>query len=119
MVSEPSRRFVANGSQLAQGTSYRARGQQVPSPHALPHHTALHGAAMKGMNSVVELLVEHGADLTVRDAGGATPLDVAMGEYQEDFRTTQADPLLDTASLIEQLMAERGLDVPARTAAAD
>jgi hypothetical protein len=32
-----------------------------------------------------------------------------MGEYQEDFRTTKADPLLDTASLIRQLMAERGV----------
>jgi ankyrin repeat protein len=112
MVSEPGRRFVENGSQLAQGTTYRARGQQVPSPHAAPHHTALHGAAMRGYNSVVELLVENGADLTARDANGATAVDVAMGEYQEDFRTTKADPLLDTASLIEQLMAERGIELP-------
>jgi ankyrin repeat protein len=112
MVSEPGRRFVVNGSQLAQGTSYRARGQQVPSPHAVPHYTALHGAAQQGYNSVVELLVAAGADLTLRDARGALPLDVAMGEYQEDFRTTAADPLLDTASLIEQLMAEQGLEVP-------
>jgi ankyrin repeat protein len=104
MVSEPGRRFVVNGSQLAQGTSYRARGQQVPSPSAVPHQTALHGAAMHGYNSVVELLVENGADLSIRDASGALPLDVAMGEYQEDFRTTKADPLLDTASLIRQLM---------------
>ena len=100
MVLEPGRRFVANGSQLAQGNSYRARGQQVPSPHAVPHSTALHGAAQHGYNSVVELLVERGADLTIRDASGSLPLDVAMGEYQEDFRTTRADPLLDTASLI-------------------
>ena len=113
MVSEPGRRFVVNGSQLAQGTSYRARGQQVPSPQAVPHHSALHGAAQHGYNSVVELLVEHGADLTIRDATGALPLDVAMGEYQEDFRTTKADPLLDTASLIRQLMTERGIEIPA------
>jgi ankyrin repeat protein len=112
MVSEPGRRFVVNGSQLAQGTSYRARGQQVPSPQAVPHHTALHGAAMRGYNSVVELLVDNGADLSIRDSSGALPLNVAMGEYQEDFRTTKADPLLDTASLIRQLMVERGIEVP-------
>jgi len=106
MISEPGRRFVVNGSQLAQGTTYRARGQQVPSPQAVPHTTALHGAAQHGYNSVVELLVENGANLAIRDASGALPLDVAMGEYQEDFRTTKADPLLDTASLIRQLMTE-------------
>ena len=112
MVSEPGRRFVANGSQLAQGNSYRARGQQVPSPQAVPHATALHGAAQHGYNSVVELLVDNGADLSIRDASGALPLDVAMGEYQEDFRTTKADPLLDTASLIRQLMTERDIEIP-------
>ncbi|HUF72504.1 MAG TPA: ankyrin repeat domain-containing protein [Gammaproteobacteria bacterium] len=114
MVREPDRRFFQNGSALAQGTSYSIRGRQVPSPHAVPHHTALHGAAMKGYNSVVELLIEHGADLTVRDATGALPFDVAMGEYEEDFVSTEAAPLLDTASLIAKLMIERGLEVPAR-----
>jgi ankyrin repeat protein len=107
MISEPGRRFVVNGSQLAQGTTYRARGQQVPSPTAMPHSTALHGAAQHGYNSVVELLVENGADLTIRDANGSTAEDIAMGEYQEDFRTTKADPLLDTASLLRQLTADR------------
>jgi len=114
MVREPDRRFFQNGSALAQGTSYSIRGRQVPSPHAVPHHTALHGAAMKGYNSVVELLIAHGADLTVRDASDALPFDVAMGEYQEDFVSTEAEPKLDTASLIAKLMIERGLDVPAR-----
>jgi len=112
MVREPNRRVFINGSALAQGTSYAIRGRQVPSPYALPHHTALHGAAMKGYNSVVELLVEHGADLTVRDSTGAMPFDVAMGEYQEDFVSTEAEPLLDTASLIAKLMTERGIEVP-------
>jgi ankyrin repeat protein len=111
-VSAAGRRFVINGSPLAQGTTYRARGQQVPGPDAVPSNTALHGAAQHGYNSVVELLVDNGADLSVRNASGALPLDVAMGEYQEDFRTTRADPLLDTASLIRQLMAEHGIEIP-------
>jgi ankyrin repeat protein len=112
MIREPNRQVFINGSALAQGTSYSIRGRQVPSPYALPHHTALHGAAMKGMNSVVELLVEHGADLTVRDVTGAMPFDVAMGEYQEDFVTTEAEPNIDTASLIGRLMTDRGIELP-------
>ena len=67
---------------------------------------------MKGYNSVVELLVEHGADLTAADASGALPIDVAMGEYQEDFVSTAAEPLLDTANLIGKLMTDRGLTIP-------
>lgn len=112
MIVEPNRQTFINGSALAQGTSYARRGRQVPSPFALPHHTALHGAAMKGYNSVVELLVEHGADLAVADATGALPIDVAMGEYEEDFVSNQAEPLLDTASLIGKLMTDRGLAIP-------
>ena len=69
---------------------------------------------MKGMNAVVELLVEHGADLTAQDASGALPIDVAMGEYQEDFVSTQAEPLLDTANLIGKLMNDRGIEIPQR-----
>jgi ankyrin repeat protein len=112
MVAEPNRRFFQNGSALAQGTSYTIRGRQVPSPYAVPHHTALHGAAMKGYNSVVQLLVEHGADLTAGDASGSLPIDVAMGDYQEDFVSTQAEPLPDTANLIARLMTERGIAIP-------
>ena len=116
MIANAGRTFFINGAAMAQGTTYRARGQQVPGPDAVPSNTALHGAAQHGYNSVVELLVNNGADLSIPNSTGALPLDVAMGEYQEDFRTTQADPLLDTASLIEQLMAERGIAVPERPA---
>lgn len=112
MITEPDRRFFQNGSALAQGTSYTIRGRQVPSPFAVPHHSALHGAAMKGYNSVVELLVEHGADLSAIDSSGALPIDVAMGDYLEDFVSTQAEPMLDTANLIANLMTERGIEIP-------
>ena len=39
--------------------------------------TALHGAAYKGMDAVVEFLVEHGARLEVFDEYGQTPLSIA------------------------------------------
>ena len=38
--------------------------------------TALHGAATWGFTSVVELLIEHGADLTVANEAGRSPADL-------------------------------------------
>ena len=61
--------------------SYDYRGRQVPSVRAIPHRTALHGAAMKGFNPIVKFLVEHGADLYAKDANGRTALDLANGDY--------------------------------------
>jgi cytohesin len=107
MVAEPSRRVFENASQRAQGYTYAGRGRQVPSPNAVPHHTALHGAAMRGFNSVVEFLAANGADLEPKDADGRTPLDLAMGNYSEDFRSAQAEPLVETVALLERLIAER------------
>jgi ankyrin repeat protein len=84
---------------------YQTRGRQVPSPQAVPHHTALHGAAMKGFTPIVEFLVAHGADLYAKDANGRTPLDLAMGNYDENFLRQAAEPHVETAELLERLMA--------------
>jgi ankyrin repeat protein len=91
---------------------YDYRGRQVPSPRAIPHRTALHGAAMKGFNPFVEFLVAHGADLDAKDANGRTPLDLAKGDYNEPFLRQAAEPHADTVALLEKLMAEK----PAATA---
>jgi ankyrin repeat protein len=92
--------------------SYDYRGRQVPSPRAVPHRTALHGAAMKGFNPFVEFLVAHGADLYAKDANGRTPLDLAKGDYNEPFLRQAAEPHAETVALLEKLMAEK----PAATA---
>jgi ankyrin repeat protein len=42
--------------------------------------TALHGAALRGADSIVQFLVEHGAQLDAKTKQGFTPLDVAMGK---------------------------------------
>jgi ankyrin repeat protein len=85
--------------------SYDYRGRQVPSPRAVPHRTALHGAAMKGFDSVVKFLTEHGADLYAKDANGRTPLDLAKGDYAEAFLRQAAEPQVETVKLLESLMA--------------
>ena len=90
-------------------------------------YTALHGAAYRGLNALVEYLVEKGARLDARSnaydlkrqaflpAGdnrsgpdvrlGWTPLAIANGFSYSDFYTAQAQ----TAALLRRLMETRGL----------
>ena len=42
--------------------------------------TALHGAADRGADSLVQFLVDRGAEINVKSKAGFTPLDVAMGK---------------------------------------
>jgi uncharacterized protein len=86
--------------------SYDYRGRQVPSPRAVPHRTALHGAAMKGFTPFVAFLAAHGADLYAKDANGRTALELAEGHYEENFLKVAAEPHVDTVELLKKLMAE-------------
>ena len=71
--------------------------------------TALHGAALRGSNEIVQLLVDQGAMLGVKDSMGWTPLTIADGvHYTFTMKYTP-----HTAVLLRQLMAEQGLEVPA------
>jgi ankyrin repeat protein len=74
----------------------RGRPSQVPSPSAVPHQTALHGAAERGFTAFVKLLAEHGADLRAKDANGRTALDLAKAA---------AEPFPETVALLEALLA--------------
>jgi ankyrin repeat protein len=85
------------------------RGSQMPSANALPHQTALHGAAERGFDKFIEFLVAHGADLTARDANGRTPLDAARGA---GGARGGADAFPKTVALLESLMRAKGLPVP-------
>jgi len=42
--------------------------------------TALHGAALRGADTIVQYLLDHGANLNAKSKAGFTPLDVAMGK---------------------------------------
>jgi ankyrin repeat protein len=61
-------------------------------------NTALHGAAMRGVNAVVSLLVAQGADLDAWNRDGKRPVELA-----EDASDARAQP--ETAALLRRLMA--------------
>jgi ankyrin repeat protein len=67
--------------------------------------TALHGAAMRGSNAIVQLLVDRGAKLDARNKLGWTPLMCAEGVFVAN--TLKDWP--ETVSLLHKLMKERGM----------
>jgi ankyrin repeat protein len=84
--------------------------------------TALHGAAHKGRNAVVQLLVDRGARLDARDNGsrdtvkgelvghGWLPVDYADGLVRVGVQSAIAHP--ETAALLRKLMMDQGVAVP-------
>jgi uncharacterized protein len=71
--------------------------------------SALHGAALWGWNDYVKFLAQSGARLDLKDRGGSTALDVAMGKAGVTGRVgvAQSEPHPETAALLRQLMATR------------
>jgi hypothetical protein len=86
--------------------------------------TALIGAALKGRNEVVQLLVDRGAKLETRDGGSRDTdnsvsvlaghtwqaIDYADGLVRVGVQSAIGRP--ETAALIRKLMTDRGLPVP-------
>lgn len=67
--------------------------------------TALHGAAQKGDDKVVQFLADHGAKLDIKDSKGRTPLDAAMGLMGNGgFDGSRRDVHESTAALLRKLM---------------
>ena len=84
--------------------------------------TALHGAAHKGRNAAVQLLVDHGANLEAHDYGsrdtvnGAMkgwtwiPLHYSQGLARVGVQSALAHP--ETEAFIKKLMKDKGLTIP-------
>jgi len=84
--------------------------------------TALHGAAHKGRTAVIQMLVDHGANLEARDLGsrdtvngamkGLTwiPLDWSRGLVRVGVQSAIAHP--EAEKLLVKLMTDRGLKIP-------
>ena len=70
--------------------------------------TALHGAAYRGLNEVVQYLVERGANINARDFKGRTPYRLAEGSKQ----SFQFQSWPETAELFVKLGADTRLGVP-------
>ena len=67
--------------------------------------TALHGAALRGADSIVKFLVEKGANINAADKAGLTPLDVAMGKVANG---APREPHDSTVKLLTQLGGKNG-----------
>jgi len=68
--------------------------------------TALHGAAQKGWDQVVQFLADHDAKLDIKDKKGRTPLDAANGLMGNGgFDGSRRDVHETTAALLRKLMA--------------
>jgi uncharacterized protein len=84
--------------------------------------TAMHGAAHKGRTPVIQLLVDHGANLLAQDLGSRDtnnggmagqkwiPIDWARGLVRVGVQSAIPHP--DAEKLIVKLMTEKGLKVP-------
>jgi len=94
-----------------------------PNVQADTGRTALHGAAHKGRPDVVQLLVDHGAKLDVRDYGNTDnrgskelavhrwlPVDYADGLVRVGVQSAIPHP--ETGLLIRKLMTAAGLKAP-------
>ena len=70
--------------------------------------TALHAAALKGYDKVVQFLADRGANLTVKDKQGKTPLDAALGLAggSGGFDGSRRDVHESTADLLKKLIAK-------------
>ncbi len=67
--------------------------------------TALHGAALQGLDEVVRFLAERGAVLDAKDKRGFTPLDAALGlAGGVGFDGRSGNPHESTAALLRELM---------------
>ena len=102
---------------LAAGSDVNARNEA--------DFTALHGAALRGSHEVIQILVDHGADLNARDFRGRTPYRLAEGSkqafYFQEFPETAAfiESLgADTTLGLKGTVQERLRDVPAADAVA-
>ena len=96
-----------------------------PNYANLEGRTALMGAAFKGRNEAIRVLVEHGADLNKRDKGSRDTtnadsqlaghtwraVDYADGLVRVGVQSANAYP--ETGQYIRKLMAERGMEYPA------
>ena len=111
---------------FAAGVGYRDKNTRGSEPNALEsvkmllatgadvrqknarEETALHGAADRGADTIVQFLVDRGAELNVKSKQGFTPLDIALGKSS---LLQLPVPKPTTVALLKKLGAIEGKDV--------
>lgn len=98
------------------------QGADPNAQDTLDGRSALMGAAHKGRNDIVQLLVQRGADLSAHDIGSRDSIHALAGmtwqaiDYADGLvrvGVQSAIPHPETAALLRQMMKERGMPVPA------
>jgi ankyrin repeat protein len=126
---------VASGIGWVEGVTYEWSSEQNletvkmcldagidPNTADIEGRTALHGAAHKGRNEVIKMLVDHGANLDAHDKGSRDTVNGAMRgltwvplHYSQGLvrvGVQSAIPHPETAAYIKDLMKAKGLPIP-------
>ncbi len=70
--------------------------------------TAIHGAARRGADSIIQYLADHGANINAANKQGLTPLDLALGKG--GGAAARQPPKEKTAALIQKLGGTPGVE---------
>jgi ankyrin repeat protein len=71
--------------------------------------TALHGAARRGANTIIQYLVDKGGKISAANKQGLTPFDLAMGKG--GGAAGRQPPKEQTAALIQKLGGTAGVEI--------
>ena len=110
------------GKTFVAGSDIREFGAPIESPSLpdviatiedcrVPVVAAIHGAANRGANDVIEYLAANGARLDVADEQGRTPIDWAKGVFLATHPPVRKP---DTIALLERLSTQRKAVATAR-----
>lgn len=99
--------FTGQEAEVLEAVQLTVAGGNPVNARNYRGETALHGVGIRGVNSVLDYLVERGADLAALTEDGWSPLAIARGFSYTDFYKAQ----LHTAARMEELMLARGLEI--------
>jgi ankyrin len=99
--------FTGQEEEVLEAVRITVEGGNDVNAHNYRGETALHGVGFRGVNIVVDYLVEQGADLGALSVDGWSALAIARGLSYTDFYKAQ----VHTAARLEELMQAAGLDI--------
>ena len=98
--------FTGQEAEVLEAVQITVEGGNDVNARNYRGETALHGVGFRGVNIVLDYLVEQGADLAALTVDGWSALAIARGLSYTDFYKAQ----LHTAARLEELMQARGLE---------